>query len=77
MTPFTLSCSHAGFRQKMRKDALEQRSVTDEEAFRSNLKLGREIADFLKKNIVQAERVQVQHGEDDMETYSTLLTFFL
>lgn len=61
----------------MRKDALEQRSVTDEEAFRSNLKLGREIADFLKKNIVQAERVQVQHGEDDMETYSTLLTFFL
>ena len=77
MIPFTLSCPYAGFRQKMRKDALEQRSVTDEEAFRRNLKLGREIADFLKKNIVQAERVQVQHGEDGMETYSTLPAFFL
>jgi peptide chain release factor len=54
----------------MRRDALEQSSVTDEEAFRSNLKLGREIADFLKKNIVQAERLQVQHGEPEGNTYS-------
>ncbi|KAI0253873.1 RF-1 domain-containing protein [Lactifluus subvellereus] len=64
----------SAFRQKMRKDALEQRSVTDEEAFQSNLKLGREIADFLRKNIVQAERVQVQHREDDMETYKIRIT---
>lgn len=32
------------------------------------MKLGREIADFLRKNIVQAERLQMQPGE---ETYST------
>jgi peptide chain release factor len=52
----------------MRRDAVEQGSVTDEETFRRDLKLGREIADFLRKNIVQAERLQVQHGEGN--TYS-------
>jgi hypothetical protein len=35
------------------------------------LKLGREIADFLRKNIVQAERLQMQPGEETAETYST------
>jgi hypothetical protein len=59
------------FRQKIRKDASEQYSVTDEEVLKNNLKLGREIAGFLRKNIVQAERLQVQPGEENTETYST------
>jgi hypothetical protein len=54
----------------MRKDALEQSSVMDEVAFLNYLKVGREIADFLRKNIVQAER---SNGE---ETYSTLYLLF-
>jgi peptide chain release factor len=37
------------------------------------LKLGREIAEFLRKNIVQAERLQMQPGE---ETYSTCSIIF-
>lgn len=65
------------FRQKIRKDALQQYSVTDEEAFKKNLKLGREIADFLKRNIVQAERLQMQPGEENTDTYSTWKLFFL
>jgi hypothetical protein len=63
------------FRQKIRKDALEQYSVADEEVFRNNLKLGREIADFLRKNIVQAEHLPGKTGEDNMETYSTCTLF--
>ncbi|KAH9998999.1 RF-1 domain-containing protein [Russula vinacea] len=59
------------FRQKIRRDALEQYSVADEEVFKNNLKLGREIADFLRKNIVQAERLQMQPGE---ETYKIRIT---
>jgi peptide chain release factor len=55
----------------MRRDALEQSSVVDEVAFRNNLKVGREIADFLRKNIVQAER---SNGD---ETYSTFHLLFL
>jgi hypothetical protein len=64
---------HEAFRQKIRKDALEQYSVSDEEVFKDNLKLGREIADFLRKNIVQAERLRVQHGGENRETYSTCI----
>ncbi len=63
-------CSCIAFRQKIRKDALEQRAIKDEEVFRNNLNIGREIANFLRKNIVQAERLQEIPGEDDTETYS-------
>ena len=63
------------FRQKIRKDALEQYSVVDEEVFKNNLKLGREIADFLRKNIVQAEHLPGKIGEDNTETYSTCTLF--
>lgn len=48
----------------------------DEEVFKNNLRLGREIADFLRKNIVQGERLPVHPKEDDTETYSTCTTFF-
>jgi peptide chain release factor len=54
---------------------LEQYSVTDE-AFKNNLKLGREIADFLRKNIVQAERLHMQPGEENTDTYSTCRLLF-
>ena len=63
------------FRQKIRKDALEQYSIADEEVFKNNLKLGREIADFLRKNIVQAEHLPGKTGEDNTETYSTCILF--
>lgn len=63
-------CSCIAFRQKMRKDARNQRAIDDEEAFRNNLNLGRDIATFLRKNIVQAERLQKVPGEDT-EAYST------
>ncbi|KAI9511311.1 RF-1 domain-containing protein [Russula earlei] len=62
------------FRKKIRKDALEQYPVTDEEAFKNNLKLGREIANFLRKNIVQAERLPVQPGQNNLETYKLRIT---
>jgi hypothetical protein len=69
-------CRCTAFRQKIRKDALGQYSVTDEQVFKNNLKLGREIADFLRKNIVQAERLPGQTGEDNEETYSTCTSSF-
>jgi 5-bromo-4-chloroindolyl phosphate hydrolysis protein len=62
-------CNWIAFRQKIRKDALEQRAINDEEIFRNNLNNGREIANFLRKNIVQAERLQKAPGEDT-EAYS-------
>ncbi|KAI0290511.1 RF-1 domain-containing protein [Russula brevipes] len=62
------------FRQKIRKDASEQGLVTDEDIFKNQLRLGREIADFLRKNIVQAERLSAQSGENDMETYKLRIT---
>jgi len=62
------------FRQKIRKDALDQYSVTDEDVFKNNLKLGREIADFLRKNIVQAERLPGKFEEDNTETYKIRIT---
>jgi hypothetical protein len=40
------------------------------------LKLGGEIADFLRKNIAQAERLQVQPGEENTDTYSTCRILF-
>ena len=35
------------------------------------MKLGREIADFLRRNIVQAERLHKQSAEENTDTYST------
>ena len=71
MSLSTLLYRCIAFRQKTRKDALDQSSVTDEDVFKNHLKLGREIADFLRKNIVQAERLPGKLEEDDTETYST------
>ncbi|KAI0003340.1 RF-1 domain-containing protein [Russula compacta] len=62
------------FRQKMRKDASEQYAIRDEDVFQNNLRLGREIADFLRKNIVQGERLPIQPREDDTETYKIRIT---
>lgn len=40
------------------------------------MKLGREIADFLRKNIVQAQRLHRQPGEENVDTYSTCRLLF-
>ncbi|KAF8267844.1 RF-1 domain-containing protein [Lactarius quietus] len=63
----------SAFRQKIRKDALDQRAINNEETFRNNLNIGREIASFLRKNIVQAERLQKIPGEDT-EAYKLRIT---
>jgi hypothetical protein len=47
----------------------------DEEVLKDNLKLGREIADFLRRNIVQGERLPGKSRGDDAETYSTCTAF--
>lgn len=55
---FTLTQSGLiAFRQKMRHDTVQGRSLTDEKAYEENVKLAREISDVLRKNIVQARRV--------------------
>lgn len=48
--------------------------MTDEKAYEENVKLAREIADVLRKNIVQARRVDGASGKPDDETWSTLKT---
>ena len=45
------------FRKKIRTDFREGRSVTDSKTFTARIQLGREIADVLKKNVVQGVRI--------------------
>lgn len=55
----------------MRNDTVQGRSLTDEKAYEENVKLAREVADVLRKNIVQARRVEGASGTPDDETWST------
>ncbi|KAI0259951.1 RF-1 domain-containing protein [Gloeopeniophorella convolvens] len=67
-------CFISAFREKIRKDATDQRSITDKQTIQENLKLGREIADFLRKNVVQAERLPDKVDEDGKELYKVRIT---
>ncbi|KAI0050049.1 hypothetical protein FA95DRAFT_1537130 [Auriscalpium vulgare] len=68
-----LICALA-FRKKMRTDAENQRAVINEEVYQENLKHGREIAEFLRKNLVQAQRVASQQQAKGVETYKIRIT---
>ncbi|KAJ3551722.1 hypothetical protein NM688_g4543 [Phlebia brevispora] len=46
------------FRTKMRSEIIPDASVTDTSVFEKKVKLAREIADVLRKNVVQARRVE-------------------
>ncbi|KZP20766.1 hypothetical protein FIBSPDRAFT_919761 [Athelia psychrophila] len=48
------------FREKMRTDALSVRGTIDPVQFEEQVKLGREIAEMLRKNVVQAYKAPVQ-----------------
>jgi len=57
------------FRQKIRQDALAASSVTDPTLYQQQEQLAREIADVLRKNIVQATRV-AENTQSELETWS-------
>ncbi|KAF9466338.1 RF-1 domain-containing protein [Collybia nuda] len=63
------------FRSKMRMDAVAAQTVFDPEAYQEQAKLAMEIADVLRKNIVQAARVSEvsEHGADK-ETWRLRIT---
>lgn len=64
---------HIAFRSKMRSDAVAAQSLSDVEAYQQHAKLATEIAEVLRKNIVQAARV-AETSEDgaEKETWSEL-----
>ena len=53
----------AAFRSKMRAEVIPGAGVTEPAAFEEKVKFAREIADVLRKNVVQARRVE--KSEDD------------
>jgi len=60
------------FRQKMRVDSLQQKGRTDPKAYEESVKLGNEVATVLRRNFVQAHRVD--SGAD--ERWSEYAPFF-
>lgn len=52
------------FRMKIRTDALEARAVTESSAYAEKVKLGHEIAEVLRKNVVQAHKESTQSTTD-------------
>ena len=47
----------------MRAEVIPNRAVTESAAFEEKVKLAREIADILRKNVVQARRVEEAQDE--------------
>ncbi|KAF9452285.1 hypothetical protein P691DRAFT_697559 [Macrolepiota fuliginosa MF-IS2] len=56
------------FRQKMRDDALNARSLTNPEEYQQHIQLNKDIAVFLRRNIVQGVKV-AETGQDGRETW--------
>jgi hypothetical protein len=54
------------FRAKMKHDSTQYAQNSDPVAYESSIKLTREVADVLRKNVVQAEKVQDNQGQDDL-----------
>ena len=50
--------SGIAFRTKMRSEVLPDATVTDPKAFEDKVTLAKEIAEVLRKNVVQARRVE-------------------
>lgn len=55
------------FRLKIRKDALEAQSESDPDIYEAKVRLGRDIAEVLRKNVVQAHKLQ--QSENDKEIW--------
>lgn len=55
---------YAAFRLKIRNEILPNASTTDPKAFEEKITLTKEIADVLRKNIVQARRVENPSSEE-------------
>ncbi|KAL0580250.1 hypothetical protein V5O48_001755 [Marasmius crinis-equi] len=65
------------FREKMRQDALAARSETDPAMYQRYAENAREIATFLRRNIVQATRVEGATANGEEQLWSTCLTICL
>ena len=59
-----MSPLHAAFKLKLRNEILPDASTTDPKAFEEKITLTRDIAEVLRKNIVQARRVENSSPED-------------
>ncbi|KAF5386784.1 hypothetical protein D9615_001874 [Tricholomella constricta] len=63
------------FRMKMRFDAIAARAIVDPETYEQQTQFGREVAEVLKKNIVQGVRVSnAQNEAEGMDTFQLRLT---
>ncbi|KAG6874080.1 hypothetical protein C0995_006937 [Termitomyces sp. Mi166 len=63
------------FRMKMRNDAVAAQAIIDPETYEQQIQLGREVADVLRKNIVQGVRVPSAEGTPEVhETFRLRLT---
>ncbi|TFK42986.1 RF-1 domain-containing protein [Crucibulum laeve] len=62
------------FRQKMRTDALNAQTATEPETYQQHIQLGREIADILRRNVVQAVKVPEPESAEGSETWRVRIT---
>ena len=73
-TPYPLLTCLSAFRLKMKNDAMAARAIIDPETYEQQNQLGMEIADVLKKNIVQGVKVHNAEGAPQgQETFSAHL----
>lgn len=67
---------HAAFRLKMRTDAIESHSLTDPFLYEEKAKLARDMAQILRMNVVQGEKVW-NPGEEIPVKWRKFLSFFV
>lgn len=58
------------FRQKMRNDAINAQSVTNSEEYQQHVQLARDIAVFLRRNVVQGTKIS-DADQSSSETWRT------
>ena len=68
--------SMVAFRLKMRNEILPTSSTTDPSQFEGKIQLTREIADVLRKNIVQAQKIDSSTAEQDIYSSSPSFSIF-
>lgn len=61
----------------MRADALEARSEMNPIVYQEKTKLGHEIAEVLRKNIVQGRRVQDAQDETEKDVWRRVLSHYV
>lgn len=65
----------SAFRLKMREDALKARSKSDPDSYQESIKLGHDVADVLRRNVVQGQKVQEAQSESDKEIWRVFCYF--